>query len=237
MKWVKDRTGRFARRPHYLPAELDDECEQLLASFLKSRHASVSLPITTDDLTVLIESLTESLDLYANLAGQGGEVEGVTDFIPRRRPKVRISKGLTEDKRMSNRLRTTLTHELGHVHFHSFLFDVEQSGDLFDSQAEPQSNRCTRSTILQATQTDWMEWQAGYACGAFLMPATALTSTIRDFLQLRKLTVARFGLNSAEGQELIQTVCAAYEVSRDAARVRLQQRGNLVGSDVGVGLM
>jgi hypothetical protein len=237
MIWVKDRTGRFARRPHYLPAELDDECEQLVTSFLKSRYGSSTYPITTDDLTVLIESLTDSLDLYADLTGEEGEVEGVTDFIPRRRPKVRISKRLTDDKRMSNRLRTTLTHELGHVHFHSFLFDGEQSGDLFDAQAVPQSNKCTRATILQAAQTNWMEWQAGYACGAFLMPATALTSTIREFLHVRQLTVARFGLVSAEGLELIQAVCNAYEVSRDAARVRLQQRGNLVGSDVGVGLV
>ena len=69
------------------------------------------------------------------------------------------------------------------------------------------------------------------------MPATTLASTIREFLHLRQLTVARFGLTSAEGQELIQAVCDAYEVSRDAARVRLQQRGNLVGSDVGVGII
>jgi hypothetical protein len=69
------------------------------------------------------------------------------------------------------------------------------------------------------------------------MPATALAATIRDFLNLYELSVARFGLNSGEGQALIQTVCTAYEVSRDAARVRLQQRGNLVGSDFGVGLV
>lgn len=237
MKWVKDRTGRFARRPHYLPAELDDECERLVASFLKSRYGSVTYPITTDDLTVLIESLAESLDIYADLDGEGAEVEGVTDFIPHSRPKVRISKRLSEDKRMSNRLRTTLTHELGHVHFHSFLFDGDQSGDLFDAEATPQSNKCKRAIILQAVQTDWMEWQAGYACGAFLMPRAALASTISEFLHQRQLTVARFGLTSVEGQELIQTLCNAYEVSRDAARVRLEQRGNLVGADIGVGLV
>lgn len=237
MKWVKDRTGRFARRPHYLPAELDDECEHLVTSFLKSRYGSAVYPITTDDLTVLIESLTEDLDLYSDLANEGGEIEGVTDFTPHRLPKVRISKRLTEDNRMSNRLRTTLTHELGHVHFHTFLFDCEQSGDLFDAQPTLRSNKCTRATILQAAQTDWMEWQAGYACGAFLMPGTALGSTIRGFLQLRQLSVARFGLASAEGQDLIQVIRDAYEVSHDAARVRLQQRGNLVGADVGVGLV
>jgi len=237
MKWVKDRTGRFARRPHYLPAEFDDECEKLVLDFLKARGGCVKYPITTDDLTVLIENLTSDLDLYADLSQEEGEVEGVTDFVPGQRPKVRISRRLTEDIRLANRLRTTLTHELGHVHFHSSLFDAEQSGDLFRPQPEPQSNKCKRATILQAGQTDWIEWQAGYACGAFLMPASALTATIHDFLNIQRLSVARFGVDSPAGKALIQAVCDSYEVSRDAARVRLQQRGNLIDSEVSVGLV
>lgn len=237
MKWVKDQTGRFARRPHYLPVELDDECEKLVVDFLRSRHASIKYPITTDDLTVLIEGLTGDLDLYADLSQEEGEVEGVTDFIPGQRPKVRISRKLAEDTRLANRFRTTLTHELGHVHFHSSLFDAERSGDLFSAQAAPQSNKCRRATILQAGRTDWIEWQAGYACGAFLMPASALTATIHDFLHSHRLSVARFGVDSAAGQALVQAVCSVYEVSRDAARVRLQQRGNLVASEMGAGLV
>jgi len=237
MKWVKDHSGRFSRRPHYLPAELDGECEKLVVDFMKSHHGSVKYPITTDDITVLIESLTGDLDLYADLSQEEGEVEGVTDFVPGQRPKVRISKRLTEDIRLANRLRTTLTHELGHVHFHSSLFDAERSGDLFSTQAASQPAKCRRETILQATQTDWIEWQAGYSCGAFLMPASALAATIHDFLHAQKLNVARFGLSSAPGQALIQVVCDQYEVSRDAARVRLQQRGNLVASDIGASLV
>jgi len=33
VRYVKDMTGRFAMRPHYEPAELDRECEQILAAF------------------------------------------------------------------------------------------------------------------------------------------------------------------------------------------------------------
>jgi len=36
---------------------------------------------------------------------------------------VKISRELSADERRENRLRTTLTHEYGHVHFHNFLFD------------------------------------------------------------------------------------------------------------------
>jgi Zn-dependent peptidase ImmA (M78 family) len=129
---------------------------------------------------------------------------------------------------MANRLRTTLTHELGHVHFHTFLFDAEQSGDLFAADQSAKSNKCHRITMLHASETDWMEWQAGYACGAFLMPANALRETVRSFLMKRSCNVARFGIHTADGQALIQSVAKLYEVSREAAAVRLSQQGNFV---------
>jgi len=133
MKWVKDRTSRFSLRPHYLPAELDSECEKLITDFLHERHGKIEYPVSTDDMTVLIETLTSDLDLYADLSNEEGEVEGVTDFFPGRRPKVRISKQLTLDPGMSNRFRTTLTHELGHVKFHTFMFDGLSSGELSEA--------------------------------------------------------------------------------------------------------
>lgn len=237
MRWVKDQTGRFSKRPHYAPDELDHECERLISSFLKDRHGSVAYPVSTDDLTILVESLADDLDLYADLSGDDGEVEGVTDFVPGRRPKVRISKRLSENANMANRLRTTLTHELGHVHLHSPLFDVEQTGDLFVTSPVPESRKCQRATIVQASRTDWMEWQAGYACGAFLMPVTALRAAIRDFMLAQRVAIGRFGSISTKGHALITEVGRTFHVSRDAARVRLLVQGALVNSDLGSGLI
>src|SRR6266446_5761401 len=183
MKWVTDRSGRFQRRPHYDPQELDSECELLISQFLRKHHQKIKYPISTDDLTVLIESLVTDLDLYADLSREEGEVEAVTDFFQGHPPKVRISKLLTNDPRLINRLRTTLTHELGHVKFHTFMFEVAKSGLLFPSGAVAASNKCKRDTIVAARQTDWMEWQAGFCCGALLMPATALAQFVADFRQ------------------------------------------------------
>jgi hypothetical protein len=135
MRWVKDQTGRFSLRPHYLPEELDSECEKFITDFLVQRHRTIEYPITTDDLTVLVETLTDDLDLYADLLNEDGDVEGVTDFFPGRRPKVMISKRLALDPRTSNRLRTTLTHELGHVKFHTFMFDGQSTGSLLTPSA------------------------------------------------------------------------------------------------------
>lgn len=121
MKWVIDRTGRFARRPHYLPEELDSECEHAILAFLNKRYGKVEFPIKTDDLTVFIEEQAD-LDNYADLSGEGEGVEGVTEFVPGKRPVVRIADALNA-AHLENRLRTTLTHEYGHVHFHRFMFE------------------------------------------------------------------------------------------------------------------
>jgi len=69
VKYIPDRTGRFSQRPHYEPKELDRECENIIAGFLKERHGAAKYPVSTDDLTVLVERDTESLDQFADLSG------------------------------------------------------------------------------------------------------------------------------------------------------------------------
>jgi len=227
MKWIKDRTGRFPLRPHYLAEELDCECERLITDFLLQRCGKIEYPISTDALTILIETLVDDLDLYADLSNEDGDVEGVTDFFPGHRPKVKISKQLTLDHRMSNRLRTTLTHELGHVKFHASMFDGQSAGTLLTPSTAVISHKCKRDSMLRAAPADWMEWQAGFACGALLMPATALRATVRRFLEDHQITIGRFEIKSIEARLLITAVASTYAVSHEAARVRLLQQGAL----------
>jgi hypothetical protein len=96
MRYFPDRTGRFAERPHYEPAELDVMFERIVTQFMKKRRGKVEFPIATNDLTVLIEQDAESLDAYADLSTYGDGVEGVTEFFPGRKPRVRISQDLAE---------------------------------------------------------------------------------------------------------------------------------------------
>jgi hypothetical protein len=223
MKWVTDKTGRFAKRPHYLPEELDGECERIILKFLKGRHGKVQFPVTTDDLTVLIEQKAD-LDSYADLTEEGSEVEGVTEFTPGKRPIVRIANAL-QAPYMENRLRTTLTHEYGHVHFHQFMFEVEsRPRSLFEEHDQTQSNRCKRDTIVSAAESDWMEWQAGYVCGAILMPAGPLIDTVQGFRAQNGLLLSNLALDSDAGQRLIGAVASTFQTSRDAARVRLLKK-------------
>ena len=221
VRYVRDTTGRFSQRPHYKPEELDRECENIVTEFLKGKYGKAEFPVTTDDLTLLIEDATDDFDSYADLSVYGDDVEGVTEFRPGSKPIVRISEKLSGDGRRENRLRTTLAHEYGHVRFHAYLWDAEPPGpDLL--RRDPGANRqvCKRNTMLEAAQTDWMEWQAGYVCGALLMPRSRLLRVAGAYLEANGL-FGTVGAGSAHGRALVECVRQAFRVSADAARVRL----------------
>ncbi len=221
MKWVKDRTGRFRERPHYEPEELDETCEEIISDFLRRHHGGVHFPVATDDLARLIEEFAEDLDSYADLTDEGPEVEGVTEFLPGGRPRVRISKEISGRPGFENRLRTTLTHEFGHVRFHDFMFQIRASDSLFSTMAIQASTKCNRLSIMGASQQDWMEWQAGYVCGAILMPRRPLQDAVRGYRTIGDVGSAVLSVGSTEGEALIREVAERFAVSREAARVRL----------------
>ncbi|MDO8615899.1 MAG: ImmA/IrrE family metallo-endopeptidase [Dehalococcoidia bacterium] len=218
VRWVKDTTGRFPERPHYDPRELDADCEGYIEAFLRRRHGTVSYPIDTEDLTVLLEDVVDALDQYADLSEYGDEIHGVTEFHIRGKPVVRISKDLTIEGYRSNRLRTTLTHELGHVRYHNFLWKMV-GRRMTATVLRSASPRCHRSAIVSASQGDWMEWQAAYACGAFLMPKTAVVSVIEHLLGTTSFKP--IFAESVEGRQAVGAIHEAFQVSEEAARVRL----------------
>ena len=218
MKWVRDASKKFPERPYYDMDELDFECEGQVTSFLQAKHGVANFPISTDDLTVLVEGEVADLDLGVDLSNEGENVEGLTDFLPDSKPRVRISDKLMLPS-MYNRLRTTLTHELGHVKFHSFLWAFGQQ-PLLAITMQNHCPRCKRGTILNANKVDWMEWQAGYASGAYLMPITHLKHVVQGVLHSAKWE-GPVSVASTLAGELVSQVTDAFQVSADAARVRL----------------
>lgn len=218
--WVPDGTRRFKRRPHYEPSEIDRDCEVLVAEFLRRHRGKVEYPLDTNDLMILIEEHTATLDVYADLTPEGPGVEGITRFCIGRRPDVEIADGLADEERRANRYRTTLAHELGHVRLHDPLFQrAFSSGDLFEGRREDKVV-CKRDTMVDAPKVDWMEWQAGYASGALLMPRQAMAAELGPLLDAAS-GLPPFGTGDAVGQRFIDTVVERFQVSREAAEVRL----------------
>lgn len=201
---------------------MDDRCEGIIQDFLLDKHGEVVYPISTDDVTVLVEQYAE-LDSVADLSAEDTddmEVQGETKFGSH--PLVRIAAALWEPSR-ENRLRTTLTHELGHVIFHSDLIVQRDPNQLswFDRD-RTEAIQCLRAGIIHSTQTDWFEWQAGYASGSFLMPLTALRKMVLPLVGERRVS-------GRQGAMLVTTVARRFQVSIEAAHVRLDQLGYLGG--------
>ena len=164
----------------------------------------------------------EDLDLYADLSRLGPDIEGVTIFNPKGKPSIRVAAALSEASR-ENRLRSTLAHELGHALIHNILFQRCTGLGLFDDEVV-QTDRvqaCREGSMLNAGQSDWMEWQAGYVSGAILMPATQVRLIItRRFPNYIRGNIAACGdLYEA----MVEEVRSAFQVSSEAARVRLQK--------------
>jgi hypothetical protein len=220
VRWVRDETGRVPLRPHFRPDEIDRECEAMVADFLRRRRGAVAYPLSTDDLTVLVEQETADLDLYADLSAEGPDTEGVTDFFPGQRPRVRIAVALSEGPRREHRLRTTLAHELGHVRLHDCLWTL-------DTPAPAALNpRCRRATIERPDGADWLEWQAGYACGAVLMPAGAVARVVGAQPDATGRRAPLHAGGTMAGV-LVRRVSRTFDVSQVAARVRLLKLGYL----------
>ena len=140
---------------------------------------------------------------------------------------MKISATLAEDGRRENRLRTTLTHEYGHVHFHAYLWEIEPPRpDLLSHNPNADKQICKRENILDSGYNDWMEWQAGYVCGALLMPATRVRNLVGDYQESNGLYGA-IGYNDNHGRALIDAVQTSFQVSSDAARIRLLKLGYL----------
>jgi len=223
VRYVHDVTGRFKFRPYYEADEIDTECERLITAFMRERCGSLVLPVPTDMLRKLIERDASDLDPYADLSDEEAFIDGVTDFFmdPDRKPAVRIAKGLSEDSRRETRLRTTLTHEYFHVKFHGPLYELEaRTPKLFPEMKRMMPVKCHRDSIASAASADWMEWQAGYGCGALLMLASHVRQLVGEYVRRHGLLL-RPRVNSAHAAELQRQVAEEFFVSPEAARVRL----------------
>jgi hypothetical protein len=86
--------------------------------------------------------------------------------------------------------------------------------------------------MLPLSDVDWMEWQAGFICGALLIPIGPLIEHVRDFRQTRDLDHTALSHRSPDGSALIGEIVKKFQTSRDAARVRLLQKRILTPDDM-----
>ena len=227
MYLLEDETGRFAKRPYYPQRELDALLESTVETFLKRRYGRVHYPVSTDDLTRLIEESADDLDLYADLSKDGADVEGLTLFWPGKPPVVKISRVLASNPVRENRFRSALSHELAHVVVHTPLFAKSLPGlHSPDGTNSAFSQACKVANA--GTSRDWMEWQAGYGSGALLIPRVAMFQTVEQFQRERGLKPGPIAANTILSYELIRRITTAFQTSTEIARRRLLEEGAIL---------
>jgi Zn-dependent peptidase ImmA (M78 family) len=90
--------------------------------------------------------------------------------------------------------------------------------------------------MFNAPDVDWMEWQAGYVCGAMLMPVSQVRAKAGAFCDEHKLFSPLLE-GSAHASGLVAILAKTFAVSGDAARVRLSKLNLLTRKDLGPSLL
>lgn len=92
-----------------------------------------------------------------------------------------------------------------------------------DRPAEPRWT-CHREGIVDAPQSDWMEFQAAYIAGALLMPSSSV-KLWADEIAMREAKQPPLPLDSDPGRAMSQRLMRRCRVSERAANVRLVRLG------------
>ncbi len=216
-------------KPDFLRTKkMEGEAERAIMTHIQTRRSTDCFPISTDDLTTLIEKHVQELDPYADLTAFGNGVEGLTLFQPGAKPIVKIASSLTEAAN-ENRLRSTLAHEFGHVLLHDPIFQRKSQDSLFDSAAQ-YLQVCYRDGIENQGSGDLFEYQAWYMCGALLMPISALTSLVASRAEAAG-SYSQIWQESELGLEVIEQAASQFCVSKALARIRLLKASLIVETE------
>lgn len=210
-----------------------DEVEEMMADELRRAGMFPDGHDPVVDLEDFLEiGLQVKLDLYARL---DPDVLGVTDFRRNMNPLVSVNASLTSEAEVSGALpglrgrwRATLAHEAAHVILHRVLFEVPfEQGELFGSEVEsrPSLFRClARDVSFGSTNSDWKEVQANMGMAALLMPAEVFSDVVRVVVGATTYNSLKTYIpdsSSFEYQDIVFELSRRFEVSQQAARIRL----------------
>ncbi len=191
----------------------------------------------TVDIERLIQRLDVRMDQYADL---DPTVLGLTEFYTNEPPKIFINRDLTgaiDDDHtppgIRGRWRATIAHEASHVVMHRVLFALDQHQDgLFRMQEQPEPKRlmrCLKKNVLfrGSGTNDWREVQANMGMAALLMPQSPFRQLAGKVAEQRRLATESLTIGSSPAATLAAEMAALFDVSRQAARIRLETLGIL----------
>jgi hypothetical protein len=212
---------RQPRPVYYTLEQLDELCERIIVGFCMERYGQELNPVPTEALLQLLEEHAHDVDQTAELPDG---INGVTEYYWDRKPTVKIDARLTQQHWRETRRRSTVTHECSHAIQHAPLWRAlgpENPGD----GPIGVSCRCEESDEEIYDRWDaWMERQARYMSGGFLMPKTRVWRLAQRLADTKRWELP-IPADSPQSICLAEHVVIAFHVSSVAARVRLKQLG------------
>lgn len=213
MRWASTSSGPFPKRLYFDSLrELDDECERLVEYAFQCKFGRQFEPPLSDDALEVLAGEHATVDLYAELKPG---VEGETVFRPNARPTIRISTDLMTKPERRRRARTTIAHEWFHAVYHPPAWEIRWALQRARGAPEEGIGTCMQDKIILAPEDDWMEFQAGYASCAILMPRSRVLRGAETVLQHPVPQL----------HALIDHIANVFDVSREAAQWRVSQLG------------
>ena len=185
------------------PVPVEDFVEGVLGLSLEYRYLSnngryLGMMVFTDCLIPVWEPETATCEPCAVSSGT-----------------VVADNALLEDEASRPRYRFTLAHEAGHALYHAAAFShlgANQFDSPFLCESEPTREDGHRD---RWTDFDWLEWQSDTFASCFLMPRDAVLEAARLW---------RLGRRNW-GHSLSATLSQVFDVSLQAARIRLKDLG------------
>jgi hypothetical protein len=189
------------------------------------------------DIERFIQRLDVRMDQYAKL---DANLLGLTEFYTDGPPTIFINRDLTgaidDDETppgIRGRWRATIAHEGSHVVIHRVLFEVNKDQEsLFQvtQPAEPQRlMRCLKKNVLfrGGGVNDWREVQANMGMAALLMPQILFRQLASKITAQHHLAAEALSIGSAAAALLAAEMATLFDVSRQAAGIRLETLGIL----------
>ena len=216
----------FGQEIFFEKSEIDQMCEEALRS-------AQMLPQVPEPIRIerFIEKHFGCQVVYEEVADG---VLGCTAFTATGRVALvaispRLEGGSDVGRRRS---RATAAHEAGHCLMHAMLFMGQQTGSLFDSQAEENWDfkerrvLCRLQDIDAATKTRydgrWWEYQANRAIGGFLLPRKLVSQAVSAYLEkVGNMGAEVLGPESRHDAEM--HVVRIFDVNPIVAKIRLTE--------------
>lgn len=199
---------------------------------------------TVDAPAVDIEAFVERhlkvrVDQHAELQPS---VLGKTEFERGKPPRISMNKDLTEEATeeehspawMLGRWRATWAHEGSHVILHRCLYEIDpMQGDLFSFEEGTEEHaqqlpRCLKRDVsFTHTGGDWREVQANMGMAALLMPRPLYAAICKREQERAGIRARKIEKGSVEANRLAARLATLFQVSQQAATIRLETVGVL----------